>query len=586
VFGIFSTSSSHPGLAEALRDMRRSWWSVALFSAVVNLLMLAGPLYMLQIYDRVLASRSIPTLVALSAFLFGAYLFQGFLDAIRGRVVVAVSRSLDERLEMTVHDAVVRGALERRSGGEANEPVRCLDQIRAFLTSGGPVALVDLPWAPVFVGICFLIHPLLGVVSLAGAFALLVVTKLTARANREPSFLLARAHGARAALVETHRRNTESIVAMGMAPALSQRWADINRVYVDAIERASNATGGYASLSKILRLLLQSAMLGFGAYLVIGQELTAGGMIAASIMMGRALAPVETAIANWRGLLAARDSIDRLSESLSRSAAPEPSTILPRPTTSLHVHNLTVAAPGSRQPIVSRIEFSLAAGEALAVVGPSGSGKTSLARSLVAVWRPAQGEIRLDGASLDQSSSENLGSHVGYLSQSVELFDGTVAENIARMALEPSSEAVIAAAQAAGAHEMILHLPQGYDTPIGEGGAILSAGQRQRVALARALYADPFLVVLDEPNSNLDAAGEGALAEAIGKLKARGAIAIVIAHRPGVLSVCDKVLYLADGVQKAFGPRDDVLRSILAPPRQAAAHANLKVVAESGAAAR
>jgi len=571
---------------EVIRDLRRSFWSVALFSGVVNLLMLAGPLYMLQLYDRVLVSRSVPTLVALSAFLLGAYLFQGILDVIRGRIVVAISGQLDERLEVAVHEAVVRGAIKAGPNGESHQPVRHLDQIRSFLTSGGPLALVDVPWIPAFMAVCFLIHPLLGFLSLAGALSLLAVTKLTERANREPSSQLARSYGARAAMVEMNRRNSETLMAMGMLPALTQRWADINRRYVQSVERAATATGSYGSVSKILRLLLQSAMLGLGAFLVIRGELTAGGMIAASIMMGRALAPIETAIANWRGLIAARESVGRLTETLAQTATAAPATSLPRPAMSLDVQNLAIAAPGSRHAIVNRVNFSLSAGDTLAVIGPSGSGKTSLGRTLVGVWAPANGEVCLDGASIAQWSPEALGPHIGYLSQSIELFGGTVAHNVARMESAPDSAAVIAAAKAAGAHEMILQLPAGYDTPIGEGGAILSAGQRQRVALARALFGDPFLVVLDEPNSNLDNAGESALLEALQTLKAKGVITIVIAHRQGVLSVCDKVLCLANGAQQAFGPRDEVLTKILATPRPAAAHGNLKVIAESGAPSR
>jgi PrtD family type I secretion system ABC transporter len=575
-------SQQNSPVPQVLREVRRSFWSVALFSAFVNLLMLAGPLYMLQLYDRVLSSRSVPTLIVLSAFLLGAYLFQAILDIIRGRVVVAISGQLDERLDVAVHEAVARGAVKAGPIGEPSQPVRHLDQIRAFLTSGGPVALVDLPWIPAFMAVCFLIHPLLGLVSVAGAVALLVVTKLTERANREPARALSRAQWVRSGLIDETKRNSESVIAMGMLPALSSRWTAINGNYVKATTTAANATGGYASLSRIIRLLLQSAMLGFGAYLVIRQELTAGGMIAASIMMGRALAPLEIAVGNWRSMIAARESLTQLSESLARTIVAPPATSLPRPSQKLQVQDLIIGAPGSRQSIVSRVNFSLSAGDTLAVIGPSGSGKSSLARTLAGVWTPLHGEVCLDGAALDQWGSEAIGKHLGYVAQSVELFSGTVAENIARMARDYDSALVIAAARAAGAHEMILQLPHGYDTPIGEGGAILSAGQRQRVALARALFGTPFLIVLDEPNSNLDQAGENALQQAITNLKQQGAITIVIAHRPGILAACDKILCLSDGVQQAFGPRDEVLAKLVAA-RRAAAHSNLKVVAEAGA---
>jgi PrtD family type I secretion system ABC transporter len=364
---------------------------------------------------------------------------------------------------------------------------------------------------------------------------------------------------------------------MGMAKTLAGRWTQINQRYVAASGRASDVVGGYGSFSKIVRLLLQSAILGLGAYLVIKQELTAGSMIAASIMMGRALAPIETAIANWRGFIAARVSIRRLTDTLARTYV-KPSLIdLPPPTKVLQVELPMVAAPGSDKVIVKDIRFSVNAGEAVGLIGPSGVGKTSLVRNIVGIWPALRGTIRLDGATLGQWDPERLGRHIGFVSQGVELFD-TIAENIARMAVKPDSEAVLAAGQAAGAHEMILQFPGGYETKIGEAGTILSAGQRQRIALARALYGNPFMLVLDEPNSNLDNDGENALLRAIQTAKARGAIVILIAHRPSMLGVCDKVLFLANGAQQAFGPRDEVLGKVLARPAPAAA--GLKVVGD------
>jgi PrtD family type I secretion system ABC transporter len=313
---------------------------------------------------------------------------------------------------------------------------------------------------------------------------------------------------------------------------------------------------------------------------------TAGGMIAASIMMGRALAPIETAIANWRGFVAARQSIKRLSETLTRAAPAQAATTLPKPSRTLVVEQVTVVAPRATKPIVTGVRFGLKAGEVLGIIGPSGAGKTSLVRALVGIWRPAKGGVRLDGAALDQWDWELLGRHIGFISQTVELFDGTIAENIARMAIAPDAEAVLRAARTAGAHDMILRLASGYDTPIGEGGEALSAGQRQRIALARALYGDPFLVVLDEPNSNLDSEGEAALRQAIARVKARGAIVVLIAHRPSVLSVCDHILLLANGEQKEFGPRDEVWRRISARAVPPAAAANLKVVSDTAGGGR
>src|SRR5215510_43950 len=508
------STTRHPEVVAALKECRRAFSSIAVFSAVVNILMLAGPLYMLQIYDRVLASRSVPTLLALTIFLVGALAFQGILDVIRSRIVARAAALLDCRLATNVHAAVVQFARARSQPGDAQQPVRDLDQIRSFLTSAGPMAIVDLPWVPAFLLVCFLIHVWLGILALIGALVLLLMTALTERASRLHTRELVKDANVRAAMVEVDRRNSESAIAMGMAGALGKRWAAVNNRYVASIGRSSDVVGTYGSASKVLRLLMQSLMLGLGAYLVIRQELTAGSMIAASIMMGRALAPIDTAIANWRGFVGARDSIRRLSDTLSRLPRMTATTELPKPSQSLNVA-VAVAAPGATTPILTGIDFCLVAGEVCGMIGPSGSGKTSLARALTGVWPAVKGTVRLDGATLDQWEPEARGRHIGYISQAVELFDGTVAENIARMQPKPDSAAVLAAAQLAGAHDLIVRLPEGYNTRIGEHGVILSAGQRQRVALARALYGEPFLIVLDEPNSNLDGEGEAALQKAI-----------------------------------------------------------------------
>jgi PrtD family type I secretion system ABC transporter len=570
-------------LAAVIRDCRRAFYSVTVFSAVVNLLMLAGPLYMLQIYDRVLTSHSVPTLVALTMLLVGCYGFQGLLDIIRSRIVVRSAALLDSRIAMAVHQAVVQVAVRRLKAGEAQQPVRDLDQIRAFLTSAGPMAIVDLPWVPVFLVICTLIHPWLGAVATAGGLILLAITLLTEQASRTQSRKLVSEGAIRAAMVEADTRNSETVAALGMAATLAQRWAAVNERYVASITHSTDVVGVFGSFSKILRLLLQSAILGTGAYLVIRQELTAGAMIAASIMMGRALAPIETAIANWRGFVGARHAIQRLSVVLKRLPVSIVTTELLRPQRSLDVA-ITVVAPGEQKPIVSNVQFHLAAGEALGIIGPSGSGKTSLVRVLTGIWPPANGTVRLDGAALDQWDPELRGRYIGYVSQVVELFDGTIAENIARMSWQPDSAAVLAAAQLAGAHDMIVRLPDGYNTRIGEGCVVLSAGQRQRVALARALYGDPFLVVLDEPNSNLDGEGEAALQKAILELKARGAIVIMVAHRQSSLLGCDKALVLMNGTQQAFGPRDAVLARVFGRQLQSAgADRSLRVAAETKA---
>jgi PrtD family type I secretion system ABC transporter len=574
--------TTHPEVRVALKECRRAFSSIALFSAVVNILMLAGPLYMLQVYDRVLASRSVPTLVALTIFLVGALAFQGILDVIRSRIIVRAAALLDRRLATTVHAAVVQFARARFQPGDAQQPVRDLDQIRSFLTSAGPVAIVDLPWVPAFLLICFLIHVWLGVLAVIGALVLLVMTILTERASRVQTRELVKDAGARAAMVEADRRNNESAIAMGMAGTLGKRWAEVNKRYVAAIGRSSDVAGTYGSTSKVLRLLLQSLMLGLGAYLVIRQELTAGSMIAAAIMMGRALAPIDTAIANWRGFVGARDSIRRLSDTLSWLPPITATAGLAKPSGSLDVA-VAVAAPGAATRILSGVEFRLVAGDVCGVIGPSGAGKTSLARVLTGVWPAAKGTVRLDGASLDQWDPDVRGRHIGYVSQTVELFDGTIAENIARMSPEPDSAGVLGAAQLAGAHDMIVHLPGGYNCRIGEAGISLSAGQCQRIALARALYSDPFLIVLDEASSNLDGEGEAALQRAIVELKRRGAIVFMITHQQSSLMACDKALVLMNGTQQAFGPRDAILAKVIGARRPAAqpAPTNLRVVADA-----
>jgi ATP-binding cassette subfamily C protein len=571
--------STDPSVSAAFGDFRRTFWSVAAFSAVVNILMFAGPLYMMQVYDRVLSGRSIPTLVGLTIVLVGVLTFQALVELIRSRIVVRAAGLLDRRLAGTVHRAVMQLAMWRGQAGEARQPVRDLDQIRSFLASTGPLAIVDLPWVPVFLVMCALIHQELGILATVGALLLIGVTFLTERASRVHSRKLTAEVGVRSAMLEADRHNNESVAAMGMGATIADRWNAVNDRYVTTIRESSDVIGGFGSFSKALRLLLQSAMLGLGAYLVIRQEMSAGAMIAASTIMSRGLAPIEMAIANWRGFVGARDSIRRLTETLNRLPVKNTATELPRPSRNLEVA-LSVATPDGKSLLVKNVEFKLAAGEVLGVIGPSGSGKTSLARALIGVWPTVRGTVRLDGATLDQWGAEARGRHIGYVSQTSELFDGTIAENIARMSTTCDCAAVLAAAQLAGAHDMIVRLPAGYDTRIGESGAVLSAGQRQRIALARALYGNPFLVVLDEPNSNLDGNGEVALQKAIQQLKANGAIVVLIAHRPASLSVCDKVLVLTEGVQQAFGPRDEVLSKLTnRNPQHAATMAgNLRVV--------
>jgi len=564
-------------LAGALSACRRALLAIALFSGMSNILMLSGALFMLEVYDRVLPSRSVPTLIALLILVAGVYAAQGVIDTIRSRILVRVGNSLDEAMSMRVYDAVVRLPLKIGSKGEGAQPIRDLDTVRGFLSGLGPIALFDLPWMPVYLIICFVFHTYIGLTALVGAIILVTITVLTELTTRRPTRSATQFAVARNALTEASRRNAEAIVAMGMVGRIAQRWSDLNRRYIASNQRASDIAGGLGAMSKVLRLLLQSAILAVGAWLVINQQSTAGIIIAGSILGGRALAPVDLAIANWRGFVAARQSWQRLSRLLAHlPPQAEPMPLQP-PVRSIVVQNGAVTAPGGQKIICQDVNFSLAGGKALGVIGPTASGKSSLARMLVGVWSPVRGTVRLDGASIEQWSPELLGRHIGYLPQDVELFPGNVAQNIARFEDPPHPDAVLAAAQAAGVHDLIVNLPEGYETHVGDHGNALSAGQAQRIALARALYRDPFLVVLDEPNSNLDAEGDEALTQAILGIRARGAIAVVIAHRPSAIASVDYILVMAKGRQQQFGPKEEILNRVIQPPTPPRA---LKVVPE------
>jgi ATP-binding cassette subfamily C protein len=519
---------------------------------------------MLQIYDRVIPSRSIPTLIGLAVLVAGLYVFQGFLDVIRTRMLARVAASLHERLRGRVFGTTLRLPL-LRANTDAGQPLRDLDQVRSFLASGGPLALFDLPWLPFYLALCFLFHPLIGSTALGGAVVLVALMLLAEVISRRASEQATRFGAARHTLAEAARCNAEVITAMGMAPAIDARWSDADRQFMATQQRLTDVTGGLGSISKVLRMVLQSAVLGVGGYLVIHGEATGGIMIAASIISARALAPVELAIAHWKGFVAARRSWGRLKQLLA--TMPERAEPLPlrEPVSTLSVQNVSVAPPAEQRLVVKDVSFDLKSGSGLGILGPSGSGKSCLARALVGVWAPVRGCVRLDEAALDQWRPEMLGRHIGYLPQDVELFAGTVAQNIARFRTNDDPDLVIQAATLAGVHELILSLPQGYDTPVGEGGAALSAGQRQRVGLARALYGNPFLVVLDEPNSHLDLEGEQALVQALVSVRERGGIAVVIAHRPSVMAALDQALIMAGGEVKAFGPKDEVLRQNVRP---------------------
>lgn len=549
-------------LSAALATCRKAFIGVAVFSAILNVLYLTGSFYMLEVYDRVLASRSVATLVGISVLALVLFGFQGVLDIVRSRVLVRIAGSLDEAVSQRVYRILVKLPL-KAPGQHGLQPLRDLDQVRSFLSTVGPAALFDLPWMPLYLGICYLFHPWIGIAATAGGLVLVVVTLLTELLTRAPAGQAAGLANTRSALAEASRRNAEVVHAMGMAERLGAMWSECNRGYQAAQQRAADVAGGLGGLSKVLRMVLQSGVLGIGAYLVIHGQATAGIIIASSILTSRALAPIELAISHWRGFVAARQSWRRLNDLMAKMPADMPRMTLPKPAQSLAFEAVSLVPPGTSRVVVQDAAFQLKAGQGLGIIGPSASGKSSLGRAMVGVWTAARGRIRIDGAALDQWWQEALGPHIGYLPQDMELFAGSVADNISRFETAPSSEAIIAAARAAGVHELILGLPDGYETQIGEAGAALSAGQRQRVGLARALYGDPFLVVLDEPNSSLDSEGDEALTHAILGVRARGGIVVVIAHRPSALAGVDTLLAMRGGRQQAFGPKDAVLRELL-----------------------
>ena len=551
-------NSPHSEVRAAFGLCRGNLAMTGVFSFFINLLMLSGPLYMMQVYDRVLTSRSVSTLVALSILVGVLLLFMGALELIRSRLLVRAGARIDAALGTRVFDAILQRRLWRGDGGSA-QPLNDLRTVREFLSGQGPFAFFDAPWVPVYLGVIFLLHPLLFLVAASGALVLFIVALLNETLTRKP--LAASTHQSfeSTAIAEAGRRNAEAVQAMGLLPGLRKRWLEHHARALRFQGVASDRAGTLSATSKTIRLILQSAILGVGAWLAIQQVITPGAMIAASIIMGRALAPVDQAIGNWRGFIGARAAHRRLRLLFDRVPAPPERLALPAAQGHLAVQNLVAGPPEATRAVVSGIAFELSAGIALGVIGPSAAGKSTLARLLTGVWRPQIGTVRLDGAALEQWDNTALGRQIGYLPQDVELFTGTVGENISRFADDPDPDAIVAAARTAGVHDMILTLPDGYNTQIGDGGSKLSGGQRQRLGLARALYGDPVLVVLDEPNANLDAEGDLALTEAIRAVKARGGMVIVMAHRPSAIEAVDWLLVLQSGRQQAFGPKADVL---------------------------
>lgn len=552
-------------LGNALWSCRSAFIATAAFSFVINVLMLTGAIFMLEVYDRVLPSRSVPTLVALCIIASILFTALGLLDVIRGRLLARAGGAIDEGLAKRVFDVVVRLPMRTGNYKDGLQPLRDLDAVRGFLSGQGPTALFDLPWLPFYLAIVFSFHPVLGITALVGALILIFLTLLTEALSRKPTQEATTHSQARINLAQACLRNAEVLAGMGFAARLTTIWAGSNDSSMVWQRRAGDIASGLGAIARVLRMVLQSSVLAVGAYLVILQQASPGIIIAGSILAARALAPVDVAIANWRGFIAARQSWARLGKLLAVvPRLPKPSP-LPAPSSELQVEGIVVAPPGEQKIVIRDLSFVLKAGQGLGIIGPSGAGKSSLARVLVGAWLPAAGKVRLDGAALDQWAPEALGPHVGYLPQGVELFAGSIVQNIARFDPNANSQAVIEAAKAADIHKLIVNLPNGYDTEIGEGGKSLSAGQRQRVALARALYGDPFLVVLDEPDASLDQDGEQALSKAIFSVRKRGGIVVVVSHRQAVIGVVDLLLALDQGRPVAAGPKDSVLQKLGRP---------------------
>ena len=551
--------------AEGLKELREARAEsngllvfVGIFSFFVNLLMLTGPLFMLQVYDRVLGSRSEPTLVALAVLVAFLYFCMGILEYVRGRVLARIGARFQAKLDRRVFSAALEDAATRDRGAAA-AGVRDLETVQKFLASPILGALFDLPFTPIFLAGIFLFHSWLGSLAILGGVILVMLTLMNQRATRSPQMAATQASAHADQVSERLKSDADMVQSLGMRSAAFTRWQQIRSRSLNLGLKAADAAGTFTAATKTFRLFLQSAMLALGAYLVLQMEVTAGAMIASSILMGRALAPIETAVGQWALVQGAAKSWDNLATLLGNVPPGRPRTALPRPRALLDVQQATVIPPGQQQAALRLVSFRLEPGKALGVIGPSGAGKSTLARALTGVWRCAGGKIRLDGATIDQYEPDALGRYIGYLPQQVTLFDGTLAENIARLDPNARDEDIINAAKKAAAHDMILHLPDGYNTRVSSIGARLSGGQIQRVGLARALYGNPVILVLDEPNSNLDNEGSQALNQAIRKMKEEGQSILIMAHRPAAIQECELLLVLDGGSVKAFGPRDEVL---------------------------
>ena len=547
-------------IGRALLAFKRTFWTIGVFSAIINLMMLVPSLYMLQVYDRVLASRNEITLLMLTLLMLGAYLFMGGLEVIRSFILVRVGARFDMMLNKRVYTASFEQNL-KQAGGNAGQTLSDLTNLRQFLTGNALFAFFDAPWFPIYLFVIFMFEPSLGLFALCGTIVLVILAYVNERVTKSPLSEANTMAVSASSLATNNLRNAEVIESMGMLPNLMGRWFKLHGKFLNLQADASQKAGTIGAATKFVQTALQSLVLGFGALLVLENRITPGMMIAASILVGRTLAPVQQVIGVWKSWSSTRSAFDRLTKLLEANPARPAGMALPAPQGHLALEGVTASPPGMRNPVVRNVSFSINPGDVLGVIGPSGSGKSTLARLLVGVWPAMMGKVRLDGADIYTWNKAELGPHMGYLPQDIELFSGTVSENIARFG-DVDSEKVVQAAKRAGVHDMILHFPEGYDTRLGDGGAGLSGGQKQRLGLARAMYGDPSLIVLDEPNSNLDEAGEAALTAAVNDLRQRGKTIILITHRPSAIGITTKLLLMREGAVHMFGPTDKVLAAL------------------------
>ncbi|WP_158266715.1 type I secretion system permease/ATPase [Alsobacter soli] len=558
-------------LKSAIAALRGPFLGASAISCIGNVLMLTGPVFMMLVYNKVLSSKSLPTLVVLCILAMLLYGFYGLLDILRGKLVARIGITFDQRLAPTLFNTTLRLPLHFGPHAREHDPLQDLATIRNYLMGPGPAALLDLPWIPIYFTILFLVHPVLGFSAGAGALFLVLLSMVNQWATSGASIAASRAQASMMTILWDAKRNSEAAAAMSMGDDLCKRWG---AGYVYATHQArqlADHASVFGAVAKTARLVLQSGMLAIGAYLVIENLMSPGSMIACSIILSRALAPIDQVIGHWRGSAMAWQSLKRLRALTAR--LPQVSRQqhgMPRPRQSLSVRDVVIVPPGGYAPTVAGVSFEIEAGDALGIIGPSGCGKSTLVRALVGAWPAARGEVRFDNALIGQYSPDALADAIGHLPQNIELFDGTIGENIARFRKDATTEQIITAARLAGVHDMILSFPLGYDTPVGEAGAILSGGQRQRIGLARAVFGDPFLVVLDEPNSNLDPIGEQSLNEAIQRMRQKGQIVVIVAHRPSAIFAANKILSLRNGRAEMFGPKNQVLAALF--PRMGQPH--------------